>query len=80
MAQLKHEVNIHKKMVLCLKEMKTVSVTEHSFKNDPQMKKVVKYENWLKHLDSCSTLIMLVRGFNNTVFVIKRWIMDEELY
>lgn len=44
------------------------------------MKKVVKYENWLKHLDSCSTLIMLVRGFNNTVFVIKRWIMDEELY
>lgn len=39
MAQLKHEVNRHKKIVLCLKEMKTVSVTEHSFKNDPQMKK-----------------------------------------
>lgn len=44
------------------------------------MKKVVKYENWRKQLDSCSTLIMLVRGFNNRVSVIKWWIMDEELY
>lgn len=49
-------------------------------KNDPQMKKVVKYENWLKQSDSCSTLIMLVRGFNSRVFVIEWWITDEELY
>lgn len=83
MAQLKHEFNIHKKIVLWFKGNEDYfNDWTFSFllKMTLKWKKLWNMHWKLKQLDSYSTLIMLVRGFNNIVFVIKWWIMDEELY
>ena len=83
MAQLKHEFNIHKKIVLWFKG-------NEDYFNDWTfsflLKMTLKWKrlwntHWkLKRLDSYSTLITLVWGFSNTALAIKWWILDEELY